>query len=240
MAATLEDCVHDKRIDDIVSGDEVCTLCGLVLGPVMLQQSQHHQQQQQQHKGSCCSDDKWRIFMEDICHNANLTPETGSRSYQLFARLKTNPLTRGARLLNLAAYSLYCTAATDGVGLTPAEVCDITGAEPKQLCRLQKIFHPEEEMTFTDAKCHLGRLCYALDLQQCDEMHLRKLADLIRLEGCRPTTVAAALIYLYAAKRKRSSAAAQLKTLSAESYVSIESIRRAARTIQRRYPDCII
>lgn len=261
MSAIVDDCMHEARIDDMITGDEVCTQCGLVLGPAPPVPHQlHHPPNSSSSSSSSGSniDDcderrkerKWRLFIEDVCHNANLTPSTAAHSYDLFTKLKTKSGTRGSHLLHLATYALHYTSVLDGVGMSPFEVCHLTGADPKQLCKLHEKFRREDDNNydeiFSNAKCFLARLCYALDLQFADEMLLRKLMDTIQPElgACRPTTLSAALIYLYVSKRGKCSAGElrkTLKTLGDQTSLSEGSIRRVARTIERTFPNfCMI
>jgi transcription initiation factor TFIIIB Brf1 subunit/transcription initiation factor TFIIB len=225
-------CKHQERVDDLSTGDEVCCQCGLVLSQVMLHPQPAVWPQKQ--SSPLQRPHQWLNFLLDACHNANLPPEAAQRSHDLFISMRASPRVGGARLDSVASYALYCTLASEGAGTTPADICAITGADLKQLCRLQKIFPQQEVEAFNDPKSYLGRFCYALNLTRTDEMRLRRIADRAQLEGYRPTTVAAALIFSYCARTNQS---IDIRSISEQCCVSSESIRRAAAKIDKMYPE---
>jgi transcription initiation factor TFIIIB Brf1 subunit/transcription initiation factor TFIIB len=242
-----EQCSHPTRLDDERTGDEVCTGCGLVLSsfltlPAVSARDFGIGSDAADYGGSCCHDRTyrpagWEAFISDTCFNMCLAAETAICSYRHYRKMREHSSSRGFCNLDLAAFAIYSNCVQIGAGRSPHQIANATGADVRRMCDLQDIFH-DTSLLYDDAKCYLSHLRYHLDLTGSDEMVLRGWVDAMPLDGCRPQTLAAAIVYMYCEmdNRERDNRKRSWKEIAIAAHVSIDCLRRTVNRLKIMYP----
>jgi transcription initiation factor TFIIIB Brf1 subunit/transcription initiation factor TFIIB len=220
-------CNHFTRLDDEHTGDEVCTDCGLILGAVY-----SHTLSAAANGNIRKEDPKQKIFFLDTCFNECLTEATATDSYNYYMKLRKHPKSRGFSNIDLAGFALYSCTTQACVGRSPQQIAAAVGANARRMCDLQDIFR--QENVFDDAKHYVAPLRYHLDLTNSDEMVLRSWVAAMPLEGCRPQTLASAIVYIYCEQDNRRGRSP--KEIAHAGGISVDSLSRTVKKLKMMYP----
>lgn len=184
-------CEHTTKMDDECTGDVICLQCGLVLHrlldaayDVTLSVAFDHVSWEREQQ------------FRDVC-DANLMNEglvqIAGRHFRTFRKSED-----GAKFADneIAAYSLYYAALTEGAGRSAAEIAAYFHVACSALCRIEGIFPPP--LTTLSPLSFLSRHCPELDIDWRQERKIGALCQRFEdVDGRDPRTVAAASICLH-------------------------------------------
>ena len=220
-------CIHNAIIDHI-TGTEICTICGIVLGENLCYDEIHStttfkpHKEEQGHNYVIDDIDTITTFTQKIGDRLNLSDASIENAISSFQKLRKKvddlkydwPKKAPRRKLfsnkNLVIYSLYKTLKQDSFPRPLKEICTIANIRDLgEIWKLEKYFTrlnqriPERTKVLTAEDLIYGYYTY-LDLDYKDiNIILKMKQSLSSNNGFTPTTTAASLMYVYISKIKK-------------------------------------
>jgi transcription initiation factor TFIIIB Brf1 subunit/transcription initiation factor TFIIB len=233
----MEDCRHDQRIDDFITGDEVCILCGLVTGRLFMHPSPVGTSATLVARPIVCKSGS--DVITDTCHLFQLGDGVVAEAIEQFNRLGER-LTRDRVVHNsklLALYAVYSIMMQRKTSWSLTDFAARVEVHPRKLWKLQvQVDRVGEDSGGHDEPTnYIDTFCYHLELDSsaASQVHqqLNKLVYAALTDGCRPKNIAAAAIYVIHGRRYNLS----LKKISDVTHCSQSSVSRLARCMRNHF-----
>ena len=254
-------CRHDEAflIQDEVSGDEICSQCGLVLGRLLGEVRPLRLNELDNYAAAAEPSNAWQTLIVDLCHTLHLDGQyTIQKAMHLTEIFKHQLLERkGIQIImrHLAAYSICHILLDNASSFTLSDVAKLTDMSTRKLWYLEKLLrHPKyggverKRNVANDAEpsadddddepCerpeqYVQNFCFYLDIPRKDAAHISKALRMCRENlpaGSRPKNVAAATMLIYGMKKYNT--LLTLGRISQMTHVSQGSILRLSRKMK--------
>jgi len=201
-------CLHGKRIDDEITGSEVCLECGLVLDTIFSEQIPRalsfpsYSWGGQEELGTNPSKIvkakyKAREHLEDICARLHIEGEENRHlAFQYFCKLKKRiGSKRRVKQEGLLAFSIWETLNILQAPRHPGEVAAAVGVNPKIILKVQKSL--DVSSTYCPPVFYVDRICGNLFLNTFITEVTRSVVSLtFNLGSFKPESVVGACILL--------------------------------------------
>jgi transcription initiation factor TFIIIB Brf1 subunit/transcription initiation factor TFIIB len=222
MSSSSCDCSHINQIDDVNSGDNVCTDCGTVLDKIFIFPDKDVNQERN-FKNLSSNDE----FLAEMLEKLHLP---GYIAKHVYSELSN---TRGPHYSysNLSlTRGLYQTLAKLGVAISAKDLCAVSGFSSKKILNTSQVrenklpgsCNDTSEIVCLKIDDILERLCGKLGISYRDCTVIKKSVA-VRYSGFNPNTVASAYIYLYCRKNLKK---IKLKAICEVSGISCMSVHR--------------
>lgn len=203
MSSIVDSCSHYSEILDSVSGDYICTDCGLVLGRYFCH-SKNYQPEN-------CDRDSISDFVEEVIERLNLPQYIAKK---VLNRIKLSNLKKSCDICSI----IYEMLIDLGMPYTLKEITSVTGVPSKEI----KVNEAITAVAIVEEKDILERCCSKLGLTFKD-FTLIKNSIKSTEGGFNPSTVIAAHIFKYCKIKRKE---IKLKNITSVVGISAMSVHR--------------
>ena len=221
MSISSCECSHINQIDDMSSGDYICTDCGVVLDKIFI--STVRDVNKERNSKILSGNDE---FLAEMLEKLHLSSYIANHVYSEIL----NSQGFQPNYSNLAlARGLYQTLAKLGFAISAKDVCAVSGFPSKKILNVSanETKTPSSLNSISEIVCLkiddiLERLCGKLGIGYKEYTVIKKSVG-VRYSGFNPTTVASSYIYLYCRKNLKK---IKLKAICEVSGISCMSVHR--------------
>lgn len=222
-------CSHSETVNNDHDGEEVCTLCGLVLEPIYDSSS------------SICAEDIGNnksepfYFIENICKNNNLPESLIDYTYQCYKTFVSQINIRKYGMEAVASYALYEALKRFEIPRTSDEIQHMTAVNRKMLWKLERELY--NSSTFVHPSKYVMRYCSYLNLSYFHSKRIETIVShMVGYTDIKPNVLVATCIFLYC---KQSDMYVTLKRVAEICGVSTSNITKVVKRMPNQYVDHI-
>jgi transcription initiation factor TFIIIB Brf1 subunit/transcription initiation factor TFIIB len=202
MSEEGEKCVHNVRVEDVHTGEEICIQCGLVLSTVYYYTNEHVVQSECAHKLNKIVESEKNVTITDLCHAVHLNEVSYiEKATTVAKKLELDLILNKVRFQKktIEAYAVYNVLRDNGHSATIEDISRLSGIKQNKIWQLEKLFQ-NCDVNMNAPEKHVEKLCYQLQLDRQTAHRIIGNPDFEKhkktLEGTRPVNIAAIIVYI--------------------------------------------